>query len=765
MKRPVAVLLILWLIGLSIGIKAIGFLMVVCVLLFFLYVEKMKTIKVMHILIILGLCAISVLRIYMYDQSYQNEFDQLASNDTLRLRGNVSDATYTDGYNRYIIDEVYYFYESESGIIEKELKYKAEFLSKDTVVIGDNVEIKGKIIQIEEARNEGGFDGKQYYKKEKVVARVIGDSLVVSNEKTYVIKRALYKLREAHYNRLKQLLPDNEAQIIGTLLLGRGDVTEPMKDGFRVAGLIHILAISGLHVSIIALMLNRFMRLFVNVKVSAVITVAVLALYCLYTGLHMSTVRATLMMTMFFVQHIVERRYEPSTSLSVVAWILLLINPYYIMDIGFLLSFAAVASIFYIEPILKIGPLKEEGYIRDTLRVMIAVQIGLSPILLYYFHALPVYSIIANILVLPVVPFILGLSIIGIGISYFSMMSATFLMGPVFFMIRYMSVVIETIVELPLNQIHVGRVSGPTMLLVSLLMIQLILKKRVKYMILTVAVLVISVSLTNYEDNNDLSIHYMDIGQGDATVINYKGTYIMIDGGGDIHRRGKSNVGTYILEPFFDAYGVKEIETIFVTHSDFDHLYGIIELANTMVIHQIILPTYYIGIEDELLETLFSVLDDETKIIYMSADDYYLIGDLSLYCMNPSDERAYDDGNSASLAFHLSYKEFDALFLGDIGKDQELDILDDYEMRLRDIEVLKVAHHGSNSSSDVEFLKQISPEVSIISVGEHNAYGHPHEDVISRLEASGCITYITSTSGAVNIKTDGNKIVIETNIN
>lgn len=367
-----------------------------------------------------------------------------------------------------------------------------------------------------------------------------------------------------------------------------------------------------------------------------------------------------------------------------------MVNPYQMMNVGFMLSFAAVLGIFFVKPKLK-DYIKWDNFVVDSIITMIAVQITIIPILTYYFYEIPTYSIVANLLVLPVVPIVLVLGILCIVFSYISILLASILGGALFWLINYMVVMSEWIQTLPYSVLIIGRVS---VILIGLYCISVIFgiwNKNKKLTRITIVLLIVGTLAINIYNHQHLVLHFMDVGQGDACVMLYKGKAFLIDGGGLVGKKAQVNVGEEVLLPFLKSKGgVNQIEGgVFVSHGDFDHIYGIIELASNLPIHNVYIPDK----ENDQILRLIDTLNDTANIQVVGQGDGVVYDDLVFTCYGPSNKSTWATINEASMVVAVNYGSFDALFLGDIYKQQEIDLRDKIVTEDGQMEVVKVAHH------------------------------------------------------------------------
>ncbi|HPF83490.1 MAG TPA: ComEC/Rec2 family competence protein, partial [Bacilli bacterium] len=250
-----------------------------------------------------------------------------------------------------------------------------------------------------------------------------------------------------------------------------------------------------------------------------------------------------------------------------------------------------------------------------------------------------------------------------------------------------------------------------------------------------------------YYFNNDYKITYINVNQGDSTLLQLKNKTILIDTGGNINY----DISENIIIPYLDSLGIKKIDYLILTHGDYDHMGSSITLVNNFNIEKVI---FNCGEFNELEQELIEVLD-EKKIPYYSCIKELNIDDNKLYFLNNKD---YENENDNSNVIYTELNGYRFLFMGDAGVNVEEDLLDRYN--LKDIEVLKVGHHGSKTSSSKEFINGINPKYSIISVGKNNRYGHPNDNVLANLDGSKI--YRTDQDGSIMFKIKNNKLKIET---
>jgi competence protein ComEC len=544
---------------------------------------------------------------------------------------------------------------------------------------------------------------------------------------------------------------------------------EEIKQLYQQNGIAHVLAISGLHVSLIGMFIFHLLKkLKFPITLATFLSIFFIYSYGVLTNFSVSTNRAVVMMVVMLLSALIGKTYDMLSAMALSALLILLQNPLQILSAGFLLSYGAVIGIAILLPcLLKIFPTK--NFLLSSLLISISAQATTTPLVLYFFYQFPVYGILTNLIILPFVTVLTLISILaGIaGIIYLPI--GIFLIGGSNYILKFYEWVCRTGSNMPGNLITLGRPNWLLILLyLSFLLLFLWAVKRYgkKYVVLILIVAPIMLFLP--DKNVGLEITMLEVGQGEAIFMQSdKGNNYLIDGGSS----NVSKVGIYRLQPFLMSQGVGELDYAIITHSDKDHISGLKELIEReqIIINNLVLPK--IAEKDEAyieLETLSK--EKGITIQYIREGDVILDGDIRIVCLHPRPDYIPSSSNAYSTVLSITYGEFDMLLTGDLEKDGEkelIKLLENPEYRANnairpatDYDILKVAHHGSKYSTFEEFLQIVQPEISIISCGEDNSYGHPHEELIERLYRVGSEIKITYEYGAITIRTDGKKLEI-----
>lgn len=652
--------------------------------------------------------------------------------------------------------------------------------------IGNTLMVHGSLQKFSPATNPGQFDEKLYYQIENIDYKMIAKDINMVNADYSLFHQFLYDMKRKLSTVYQEILGDREAGAVIAMLLGEKSLLdEELKELYQDNGISHVLAISGLHVSLFGMAVNRLQKLLRVPKApAAVLSILVIYCYGIMTNFSVSTNRAVVMMTIYLLSGLLGKTYDMLSGIALSAFIILLQNPMQLLSAGFQLSYGAVLGIAILSPVFsKLYP-QANSFLKG-LFVSISAHVGTLPFVLYYFYQFPLYGIIVNLIILPFVTVLMIASIMAGIIGLIWLPLGIFVVGSAYYILRFYQWVCSLSSRLPANLITTGR---PTQLqlIIYLLLVSVFVwlgckyKKRWSLLILLAASFLLL--LPNQKSN--LSITFLDVGQGDGIYIQSdSGTTYLIDGGSsDVKHLGK-----YILEPFLKINGKQRLDYAIVTHPDEDHINGLQELmeAGNINIGCLLLPD--VSPKEEALVILEELAEEKNiPVQYLSRGDVFRDGKLQFLCLHPYPGFRATNSNSYSMVLGVSYGSFDLLLTGDLEKAGEeglIKYLDSVRtgvgerdmIRVQgrskfvsqllyptvDYDILKVAHHGSKYSTREDFLKLVKPEISIISCGKDNRYGHPHKELLDRLELARSQVEITYETGAITIRTDGEKMKVE----
>lgn len=769
MKRPLLYVLTFYIFGILLGqLKEPSFVafffIPIIIFTFLLYKHYMwKVIFIFPFVTLLGIVILNL------NVKPSNNFIEQNVNKNVEILARVIDIDYTSTGKQKVILKTNSITIDDLKLNTK-LKIQAIFNSGVEVEFGQIVLVKGKLEAFDFPRNPGGFNEKLYMQTKridyKMFAEILSKGKIVNSFDSYI-----YKLHKKIKNMYETILPLKEASVLEAMLLGdKQNLDTSVKETYRKSGISHILAISGLHISIISALLWLILdTLKLNKRVSSTIILTVLIVYCIFTGNSVSTTRAVIMIGIVLFGNIIYYQSDIYTSIATAAFVLLIYQPLYLYDVGFQLSFGAVISIIVLSPVLE-----RVYFIPKTIRLYListlAASLGTYPIIAYHFNTISVIGIVVNLLVLPLASILVCFGIISTVVSFIWIELGKFLCGIVYFILVFYENICTIASNIPFSQIVTGQPNlilifiYYTIILATAYYYYLNKQKRQslkKYMLYMQIFLLIISAIVIFKPK-DLEIVYLDVGQGDSIAIHTtKNKNILIDGGGNISKPlEEANTGTQIVLPYLRYKGINRLDCVFISHPDGDHIIGILELLDYIKINQIFIADT--DAKNDLLKILeMKASKYNIPINKLSKGNIVKVDDsISFECIYPTKDILIDsdDYNNNSLVLYMDYNNSKFLFTGDIEKEAEDRITKDYKKL--DVDILKVAHHGSKTSSTQNFVDMVQPKVAIISSGKNNYYGHPHKEVLDRYKNINI--YNTADEGAILIKPKNNKLIIST---
>ena len=682
-------------------------------------------------------------------------------------------------------------------ILDEEAAFRAEgananndesgMRTAEAFYIGKIIEARGEYQEIYAADNPGCFDYRVYMRSKGVCVQFrayIADILSERKPVSAAVKQYLYDERESFLQRFDT---DTEGFIRGVIFGDKSEIDEDLLDEFNLNSTGHILAVSGLHIGFLYGLLKMLTGRRRTLPVSLLI-LAVIIIYGEMTMWSPATVRACIVMTVSLLSVHLRRHSDLLTSISFAAMIILTAEPYQLFNSGFQLSFLALCGIAFLAG--PIATVTGEG-----LAVMLAVQIGTLPVIAYSFCRINPLSILIN------VPVILLASVL-VPVCIFLLLLEAALGAVPAAGIRLAELISYAVIKLN-HLLSFGgsfsiRTTGPGAAAIIALYafafgassewvrVMLLRKNRIAVLKQSVLILmpVIMISACLYDRIADDEIVFVAVGQGDCTHIRADGHDILIDGGGQTDYSDKSgddsgyNVGKKNLMPYLLHSGAGKLDLALVTHLHADHFKGITELAEIYPVGAVGIPIDYRASpdSDDLLHSGSAPLKDDikgpsgpagTELFYIKPDTRVDITDaVSVEVIWPaeiSDEPlAADDPNEHNTVYMVNYKGTKVMVTGDLLEEDERRMLDYYEgTDTLKCDILKVAHHGSKTSSCEEFLDAASPKIAVIECGRNNFYGHPHQQTLDRLEERGIKLFRTDISGAVGIDIRKGKLLVD----
>ena len=637
--------------------------------------------------------------------------------------------------------------------------------------IGSMISVKGTLKCFEEASNPGQFDAKSYYQIFKLSFQLNQTEIQAKSDTYHKVGESLFKLREYLSSLFKQYLPPEDASVMRTMLLGEKKAADgEIKAMYQRNGVAHVLAISGLHMSLIGTMLCKLLKkLGLPVWIQTLTPTVFLILYGIMTGFSVSSLRAMFMFGIQMGALFWGRTYDLITAVALSACLLLFDQPYYLTYSGFLFSFGCVLAIGLLVPALTVNYVgtkhSQPGKCLTVFLSAMAITLAGLPMQLWFYYQMPLYSVFLNLLIIPLMSLLLpgGILLLLAGsVGLPAELPAALITG----ILEIYKAACQFCESLPLASVLPGRpklwqITVYLFILIAVIIFQKKLSLKKKW-----AVVLCGAMLLFWPGKSELKITFLDVGQGDCIHIHTEaGMDFLIDGGSS----SVSSVGTYRILPYLKEQGSGTLEGVFVTHPDEDHCNGIKELLlqgpeEGIKIKKLYLPDVAQGSRRESYLALEAAAREAgIPIDYVSKEEGIRQGEFTLKCLHPEEGWESGDANEYSLVFLLQYREFRALFTGDVegeGERQLLQVLK--EQQVENITLLKVAHHGSAYSTPQEMLSLLSPAMTVISCEKNNSYGHPHPELLQRLQDIQTQIYITYDTGAVTFHTNGEKLSVET---
>ena len=686
------------------------------------------------------------------------------------------------------LKNTYLIYNSEKVSIDnvkvylQQKKYNTD--KKDNhnkLLAGSLVFVSGKLEEIESPRNPGEFDSKQYYACQHIYYVMKKGKIKKQSQNHSAYGQFLINMRQRFAEILEKTC-GAEAGAFEAIVLGDKSNLDPeLKMRYQMAGIIHILAISGLHISLLGMGLyNMLKKAGFGIWPAGLLALIIMLQYGMMTGGGVSPMRAVCMFLLSVGAKIAGRIYDMPTGMAVAAILILVENPAYLLDGGFWLSFGSVIGIGCVWPVIQeaLGNLeKEDNAGKKILWSFLAsgvVQFTTLPIVLWFYGEVSVMGIFLNLLVLPTVGVVLGSGTADALLGLISIKGAFVVAIPGRTILKIYEVLVIIIGKLPFctwvgGKPEMWQIVDYYLILAGAVWIYRISEKKYKenktavmkkrkeiwkFRCLCAGMVCLGILLIGYKPKEDFRIACLDVGQGDGIVIEMENQWnILIDGGST----NKSSLGQYQLIPYLKSRGISRLDGIYISHTDEDHISGVREILDyiskglTIIrVENLILPDWDEVQDNKNFQELTELAKAAgTRVIYVNAGDRVRYGETTLKVLWPEAGATGKEVNEDAMVIEMTNGAFKGVFTGDIGKDTEDKLLQ--KGVLEDVDFLKVAHHGSKYSTGEEFLDVVKPELSVISCSATNTYGHPSPDTLKRLENSGSKVLITKDVGAVTI--------------
>ena len=602
--------------------------------------------------------------------------------------------------------------------------------------LGDKIKLFGKLKLPSNNSIFNGFNYREYLKYERINYIFDIDEIIkISNNKSI-----MYKLKNSIINIINKS-PNKD--YLHTFLLGNNKyIDKEVMESYRINGISHLFSISGMHISLLSMIILKLLK---NYKFKKEVVILFLLIYMTLTDFLPSILRSGI----FFILIYLSKKFNLNISMFklmiILLFICVLIDPYIVYKIGFQYSYTISFYLITFNQLIN----KSKNKLYKLFIVSFISFIVSVPITINNFSQINVLSIFLNIFFVPIVSSIIfPLSLITFLFPFFNNLFTI--------LINIFELLSITFSKID-NFIFIMSKISTLFILIYYIIISITLyflsKNKNKYMVSLMFIFVIHYNITIF--NKGLEITYIDVGQGDSIFIKFPNdkSNILIDTGGKVtygNLKNNYSVGKNIVD-YLKSMGIRKLDYLIITHGDFDHMGDSLYLIDKFKVENVIFNCgEFNALEKELIKKL-----NKKKVNYCSCIKELNIGKYKLDFLNT---KVYDNENDNSNVIYTEFNGYKFMFMGDAGIEKEKDILDKYN--LANIDVLKVGHHGSKTSSSKGFIDEIDPKYGVISVGKNNRYGHPNKEVLNNLDNSKI--YRTDQDGSIMFKIKNNKLKIET---
>jgi competence protein ComEC len=638
---------------------------------------------------------------------------------------------------------------------------------------GDKVKVSGKIHLPHNYQNPAMFDQVMSLKEQGITATMWAKSMKLEQRFAgFSLPTALAELRTTVTDTMAQAMPSGDAAVLTAMMFGGYDgISSDLIHNFAATGIIHILSVSGTHIALVAGAAALLCSLcHVGPVVTAAICAVLMIFYSLLAGMGAAVTRSLFMGLSALLAVWVGRQRDSSQALLMTALLLLLYQPLWIYDLSFLLSFAATGGIVWFFPKLRDKLDFLPAPLALSIAVTIAAELGVLPFVAYYFNNLPLTSLLANLVIVPVIELTVVAALAGAVLT---------LLLPIFYLLpRLIFVCCSLAVGLSVSltklltslggQLYLPPFNIFTGLIYYLGLFYLfgyypkfILPAREVWRRYRPAVVTIGSSLVigaclYLAWPQPVSVHFIDVGQGDATlIVTPHGRAVLIDTGGIIGENNHFDVGERVVVPYLKHYGVTALDYLILTHGHQDHAGGAAAVATLLTVKQALIAREPPSPPILSLEKAMN----HQHLIMTSQGQKILLDGVKFEVIHAVESTVDKPGNEVSSVIRISYGQTSFLVTGDLEATGEQELL---EQGISPVTVLKVGHHGAKNASTADFLAALQPRYAIISVGYENRFGHPHAETLQRLHDSQAKIYRTDEQGAIVFTLDDRSLSVKT---
>ncbi|MEO0084000.1 MAG: ComEC/Rec2 family competence protein [candidate division WOR-3 bacterium] len=703
-----------------------------------------------------ALFLISALNYQCYQTHCENIKNFQLYNTPIKITGKIIDSPINGRY-RYSLKLM--------TINDKKIFAKAFLYDKSQdkkFAYGDVIECYAPIIDFDFPKNPNLVDYNDYFHKQGYVGNIFINSseikIVKSKSANWLKQNIILPLHDYFLNTIDKYFDNDEKDLLLGILLGeKRTMSKNLRTTFANSGLAHILAVSGLHISIIIGVLLLLLPIFrIRGIWQLVILVLLTTLYLALIGFRISAVRAGLMTLFASLGLFLERRYEPINGVFLAGIIILFFTPQALFDIGFQLSFMTTAAILLISPHLY-NLIKNKNisrylkkYLFLPLFVSVSAAIGVIPLLSYYFFEFPLFIVFSNLLIIPLVGLAMPLGFIVLFFNLIWPYLAQIFANTLWLLLKLIILISSKIADFSWQIVEIGR--PPLVLILSFYLVVLIIRfwRNVKFRKISLLVLLIMLNIfigQKVISSKSLKITFLDTNQGDAIFFNLPNKRTMlIDAGFE----------NEIVEQFLKSQGIKQLDLAVITHPHFDHYGGFINLVDNFKIQNLLIPT------DKSNDTIYTNLIAKIKgkkssIIFAESGETIAGLGISAHILSPNKvlKQIYQlnklDVNDLSIVLKIAYKNTTFLFTGDLS---DIELINDLPIKA---DILKSPHHGSEKANNFLLFNLVQPQYLIIT-GKKDI----SQEVLDLVASKNIKLYNIRQDGALTITVTNKKLSLNT---
>lgn len=611
--------------------------------------------------------------------------------------------------------------------------------------------------------NPGAFNYLQYLKNKGVYLQGWNLNNIKLIQRKKSIKNLLIKFKLLLLNNINNLFNKDDSAFIKSILLGEKEYLSYRQENLlQTAGASHLLAISGLHMGIIILCFSLILFRIFSKKITALYLLSFLSLiYIILVGASVSIIRASLLALLFLFSSEFNREGDFLNIIALTLIINLILNPSALFTVSLQLSYLLVLALFYLTPLFS-------QILTPILAVSFSAQIASIAVIAYYFNEYSYIALITNLWLIPYITILLPLIFV---LVILSLISFSFFKPLAFFVETGLGFLFKGLELMTVFQQRPLVIAEPKLLVIIvyyLLLFSLpyfyqkryIYLKAKKYLIwqkiIPILLLFIILSFFVNYNSGKLEVNFLAVGQGDGIFINFPNGKNMLVDTGPPGNDGR-NI-EYSIISFLNNQGIKKIDYLMLSHFDADHAGGMPHLLKRKKVEHVLIPPFKKKTElHNILEA--EIVKKNISLNFLNSNLMFKVDDCRINILNPEPNELKEDRNENSIVFLLTYENNSFLFTGDLSKEGENKIVENFN--LPEIDVLKAGHHGSKTSSGDKFLNEINPKIIVISVGENN-FGHPAAEVTARYDQKSIDYLRTDQQGMIKFISDGNEILVNT---